>query len=49
MSMGAPGDESTVVAMKLVALSDPVHVGLEISAHNAEEVETAVFSNVRIE
>lgn len=31
-----------------LALPDPVHVGLAVSAHNPKNTETALFSNVRL-
>lgn len=44
-----PGEPLQVAASATVALKDPVLVGLAVCSHNADALETAVFSNVRIE
>jgi Periplasmic component of the Tol biopolymer transport system len=42
------GPDSISSGPQTVELSDPVYVGIGISSHNAEVLETAVFSNVRL-
>ncbi|HWR51362.1 MAG TPA: hypothetical protein VN428_09665 [Bryobacteraceae bacterium] len=44
-----PGEPLQVAASATVALKDPVLIGLAVCSHNADALETAVFSNVRIE
>jgi hypothetical protein len=43
---GQPLQEAGAIPMKL---SDPVYVGLVVGSHNAEAIETAVFSDVSVE
>ncbi len=43
---GQPLQEVGAIPMKL---SDPVYVGLVVGSHNAEAIETAVFSDVSVE
>lgn len=49
MWVGDPGGTLTRGGPVTVALSGPVYVGLAVCSHDAEVLETAVFSNVRIE
>ncbi|MGI8989448.1 MAG: TolB family protein [Bryobacteraceae bacterium] len=49
MLAGNPGEELKPAGPVTVALQDPVYVGLAVSSHNADVLETAVFSNVKIE
>jgi TolB protein len=43
------GQELTASGPQTLELTDPVYVGIGVSSHNADVLETAVFSNVRIE
>lgn len=49
MSVGMPGGEMTSSGPREVSLTGPVYVGLGICSHDEQVLETAVFSNVRIE
>jgi TolB protein len=49
MLVGAPGETLQPTGPAAVVLTDPVYVGLAVSSHKADIVETAVFSNVKIE
>ena len=44
---GKPGEELKTTGTAIVALKDPVYVGLGVCSHNADNLETAVFSNVK--
>jgi TolB protein len=44
-----PGEPPQKVGSKDLALHDPVYVGLAVCAHDAGRMETAVFSNVKVE
>ncbi|MEP7366310.1 MAG: hypothetical protein ABI972_23880 [Acidobacteriota bacterium] len=46
---GAPGEALTATGPQTVAMSDPIYVGIGISSHDAAVLETAVFTNVRLE
>ncbi len=46
---GNPGEELKPLGPALVAMSDPLYVGLGVCAHDAGLLETVVFSNVKIE
>jgi regulation of enolase protein 1 (concanavalin A-like superfamily) len=46
---GKPGDELKSTGTAIVSLTDPVYVGLGVCSHNADNLETAVFSNVKLE
>ena len=46
---GRPGEELRPVGPVTVALQDPLYVGLGVCAHDVKVVETAVFSNVKVE
>jgi TolB protein len=43
------GEELTPSGPATVVLQDPVYVGIGVCSHDANTLETAVFSNVRIE
>lgn len=49
MFAGAPGEELKPAGPATVVLQDPVYVGLAVSSHKADLLETAVFSNVKVE
>lgn len=50
MYAGKPNEELKVVGpIEYVGLHDPVYVGLGVCSHVATTLETAVFSNVKIE
>ena len=49
MFAGAPGEELKPAGPATVAMQDPVYVGLAVCSHDANILETAVFSNVRVE
>jgi hypothetical protein len=46
---GKPGAELVAAAPRTVALTDPVYVGLGVCSHDANVLETAVFSNVTVQ
>jgi regulation of enolase protein 1 (concanavalin A-like superfamily) len=46
---GEPGQELKPAGPATVALKDPVYIGLGVCSHQADIVETAVFSNVKVE
>ncbi|HLJ16635.1 MAG TPA: hypothetical protein VKV15_19215 [Bryobacteraceae bacterium] len=46
---GKPGGELTSTGPVTVALHDPVYVGIGLCSHDANSLETAVFSNVNIQ
>lgn len=46
MLTGKPGEELVSTGPATVALRDPVYVGLAVCSHDANVLETAVFSNV---
>ena len=45
----APGEPPRKAATRVLAFHDPVYVGLAVCAHDAGRMETAVFSNVKVE
>jgi TolB protein len=45
---GKPGEELKSTGTAIVSLSDPVYVGLGVCSHNADNLETAIFSNVKL-
>lgn len=49
MYAGAPGEELKASGPATVSLQDPVYVGLAMCSHDANVLETAVFSNLVIE
>jgi TolB protein len=48
MYAGKPGEQLTASAPATVVLTGPVYVGLGVCSHDANILETAVFSNVQI-
>jgi TolB protein len=46
---GAPNEPLKPAGPVTVALQDPVYIGLAVCSHKADVLETAVFSNVRVE
>lgn len=46
---GAPGEPLKPAGPATVVLQDPVYVGLAVGSHQADILETAVFSNVKVE
>ena len=48
MLAGKPGGELTTTGPVTTTLQDPVYVGLAVGSHDANILETAVFSNVSI-
>jgi len=49
MRAGKPGGEMVSSGPQAVELSDPIYVGIGVSSHDANILETAVFSNVQLE
>lgn len=49
MFTGKPGEEPAEAGSASVELSGPVFVGIGVCSHDANVLETAVFSNVRME
>jgi hypothetical protein len=49
MLAGKPGEQLTTTGPASVTLHDPVYVGLAVCAHDANGIETAVFSNVSLQ
>jgi TolB protein len=49
MLAGKPGGQLTTTGPASVTLHDPVYIGLAVCSHDANVLETAVFSNVSIE
>jgi TolB protein len=49
MYAGKAGEDLKSIGPASVVLEDPVYVGLGVCSHNADVLETAVFSNVKIE
>jgi len=49
MYVGIPGEELQSSGPATVVLKDPVYVGLAVCSHDANILETAVFSNVKLE
>ena len=46
---GNPGEELKPSGPTVVVLKDPVYVGLGVCSHIADNLETAIFSNVKLE
>jgi Tol biopolymer transport system component len=46
---GKPGEELTTTGPQTLDLNGPVYIGIGVSSHDANVLETAVFSNVQIE
>jgi TolB protein len=49
MFAGKPGEELTASGPQTVELTDPVYVGIGVCSHNANVLETAVFSNLQVQ
>ena len=49
MEAGNPGETLKSTGPVTVELKDPVDVGLAVCSHNANVLETAVFSNVELQ
>jgi TolB protein len=49
MEAGNSGDELKSTGPVTVLLHDPVYVGLAVGSHNADVLETAVFTNVELQ
>ena len=49
MSVGAPGEPLVAAIPATVSIDGPVYVGLGVCSHDAQVLETAVFSNVSIQ
>lgn len=49
MYAGSPGEELTSAGPATVVLEDPVYIGIGVCSHDANILETAVFSNVKID
>lgn len=49
MAVGKPGDNLVPAIPTTVVLDGPVYVGLGVCSHDANVLETAIFSNVKIE
>jgi hypothetical protein len=49
MYAGSPGEELKPSGPVTVVLHDPVYAGLAVCSHDANILETAIFSNVKIE
>ena len=49
MLVGAPGEELKAAGPATVEIADPVYAGLAVCSHDANILETAVFSGVRVE
>ncbi len=47
--VGKPGERLTASGPVTVALQDPVYVGIGVCSHDAQVLETAVFSNVSVQ
>ncbi len=49
ISAGSPGDQPATTGPVIVSMQDPVYLGLAVCSHNANVLETAVFSNLKLE
>ena len=50
MFFGKPGEElKSTESVEFIGLKDPVYVGLGVCSHVATTLETAIFSNVKLE
>jgi TolB protein len=47
--VGKPGERLTASGPVTVALQDPVYVGIGVCSHDAQVLETAVFTNVSVQ
>jgi Tol biopolymer transport system component len=48
IAVGKPGEQLTTAGPVTVVLKDPVYAGIGVCSHDANILETAVFTNVRI-
>ncbi len=48
MYAGNPGEELKPAGIATVVLQDPVYVGIGVCSHDADILETAIFSNVQV-
>jgi TolB protein len=48
VTAGNPGEQPQIAGPIIVTMQDPVYVGLAMCSHNAEILETAVFSNIEL-
>ena len=46
---GSPGDQPATTGPVIVSMQDPVYLGLGVCSHNANVLETAVFTNLKLE
>ncbi len=49
MYLGNAGDELKPAGTATVVLQDPVYIGMGVCSHDADTLETAVFSNVKVD
>jgi hypothetical protein len=49
IAVGKPGEELANSGPQTVELTDPVYAGIGVCSHDANVLETAVFSNVQVE
>lgn len=49
VAAGKPGEELKTTGPATIQMQDPVYVGLAVCSHNANVLETAIFSKVRLE
>lgn len=49
MAAANPGEEWKITGPVTVVLHDPVYIGLAVCSHNADVLETAIFSKVSLE
>jgi TolB protein len=46
---GAPGEALSTTGPQTISMTDPVYVGIGVCSHDAAVLETAIFTNVRLE
>lgn len=49
MIAGKPGEQMTTTGPVTVTLKDPIYIGIAVCSHDANVLETAVFSNVNLQ
>ena len=49
VAAGKPGSAMHTAGPIIVTMKDPVYVGLAVCSHNPDVLETAIFSNVKVE
>lgn len=49
MYAGNPGEELKPLGPAVVIMQDPVYIGMGVCSHDAATLETAIFSNVKLE